>query len=213
MTTMSGFSWSEVPRTPAPAPTARTPNAFHSNGGDGRVLGDTIDPGNVAGHLGARAPSGRGDSQLQFAVFLLIAAATIFGTVFLGIRTTLLREPGRDPERPPRRRPFSLGRTQQAFWVVLVVLGYVFVYLVTSNLNSLSNSALALIAISSGTALAGQLMTCGKDASLEEELKALQPQRAEAAANVQQRTAAGADATQINAAAQALPLSMSVSPR
>lgn len=142
--------------------------------------------------------------KAEFFVFGLIAISVLVALVMLGMRTAMLREPGGDRARPARGRPFSLGRTQQAFWVALVVLAYVFVYLVTDNLNTLSNSSLLLIAISTGTAIGGQLMMSGKDSTVRDDLSRLEVQRDDVAANVEKLTAAGSDQTQIDTAAAAL---------
>ena len=142
--------------------------------------------------------------KAQFWVFTLVAVALIVALVMLGRRTALLRESGGDPTRPGHKRPYSLGRTQQAFWVALVVLAYVFVYLVTSNLDSLTSSSLLLIAISSGTALGGQLMARGQKDSLAQKLAKLQANRAEAAANLDKLTASGADGSAVKVAKDTL---------
>jgi hypothetical protein len=126
--------------------------------------------------------------RAQFWVFLLLALGTVGLVGWLALRTTLLRDPNGDPGRPPNKRPFSLGRTQQAFWFTLAVLAYVFVYLVTSNLDSLSNSTLLLIAISGGTALGSEAIGRSGNDTLVKQLATLQASRATAEA---QRAAAG----------------------
>lgn len=50
-------------------------------------------------------------------------------------------------------RPFSLGRTQMAFWFTLVLPSFIFIWLVTTTYDSLTASVLGLIGISSVTAL------------------------------------------------------------
>lgn len=70
---------------------------------------------------------------------------------------------------PANLRPFSLGRCQMAFWFILVVAAFLFIWLVTGNLSSLTASVLGLIGISAGTALGAVTIDSGKrDAELNE---------------------------------------------
>lgn len=102
----------------------------------------------------------------QFWLFVIFAIVIAGGAVLLGRRTSLLREPTTGLDVPPGHTPpYSLSRTQHAFWIVLVLLSYVLVYMITSNLDSLSGSSLVLIVISSGTAVAGQLISNGSEAA------------------------------------------------
>lgn len=116
--------------------------------------------------------------QAEFTFFVVIALLTIALVVTLGRRTSLLRESGGDPDRKQSRRPYSLGRTQQAFWFTLAVLAYIFVWLVTDQLDSLSQSTLLLIAISSGTALASEALSRSQLEKLQAELARLRSGRA-----------------------------------
>lgn len=88
-------------------------------------------------------------------IWLWIFAA--FFVLALGVFLRLARASGiiRDPspDLPPQERPYSLGRTQMAFWYFLVVVSYVFIWMITSDLDSLTGSALALIGISTVTGL------------------------------------------------------------
>jgi hypothetical protein len=118
--------------------------------------------------------------QAEFTFFVVIALLTIALVVTLGRRTSLLRESGGDPDRKQNRRPYSLGRTQQAFWFTLAVLAYIFVWLVTDQLDSLSQSTLLLIAISSGTALASEALSRSQLEKLQAELARLRSGRAKA---------------------------------
>lgn len=93
-----------------------------------------------------------------FMAFLVIALGTLAIVGFLGRTTALLRDPSGSADREERLRPYSLSRVQQAFWFVLSVLAYLFVWLMTGELDSLSTSVLALISISSGTALASEAL-------------------------------------------------------
>ncbi len=110
----------------------------------------------------------------EFAIF---GPLLIWLMIRLGRRTGMLREAGGDPTRAPNKRPYSLARTQQAFWFTLAALAYVFVWLMTSELNSLSNSTVVLIGISGATTLGaatiasnGRQQLGPKRAKLEDDL-------------------------------------------
>jgi len=93
--------------------------------------------------------------KADFGIFLLILAASLVGVVLLGRCTALLRKPG---PQPVRERPFSIGRFQLAFWSVLVPEAYFFVWLLSNNLDTITESVLALVGIGSATALGGTLI-------------------------------------------------------
>jgi len=57
------------------------------------------------------------------------------------------------------RQPYSLARVQMAWWFFLLVIGYVFIWLVTGEADSISPSLLGLVGISAATALAAVAVT------------------------------------------------------
>lgn len=57
------------------------------------------------------------------------------------------------------RQPYSLARAQMAWWFFLLVVGYVFIWLVTGEADSISPSLLGLVGISAATALAAVAVT------------------------------------------------------
>ena len=79
-------------------------------------------------------------------------------------RTALIRDPS---DLPPVERAYSLGRTQMAVWFFVVLLSYVGIWLITGVLPTLSDSALALIGISAGTALGAAAVDMGKNQAVE----------------------------------------------
>ena len=56
------------------------------------------------------------------------------------------------------KQPYSLGRTQMAWWFFLVVLSYSFIWLITSDRDTIPPSLLGLMGISSATALAAAVI-------------------------------------------------------
>jgi len=74
--------------------------------------------------------------------------------------TNVIREVS---DEPLNKRPYSLGRIQMAFWFFIVLGSFTFVWLVTGATPPVSNSALALIGISAGTALGARVVDVQKD--------------------------------------------------
>ena len=76
---------------------------------------------------------------------------------WLAMRTPLLRD--RSPSTPAGKlAPYSLSRFQMAFWSFLIVAAYVFIWMITKELDTITGSVLALLGIGSSTALAATLI-------------------------------------------------------
>jgi hypothetical protein len=85
---------------------------------------------------------------VTIAVFLCILAFLFW----LAKTTDILRDSsGR--VRPDGLQPVSLGRTQMAFWFILTVGAYIFLWVTTGNHNAINETCLILLGIGSGTAL------------------------------------------------------------
>lgn len=70
----------------------------------------------------------------------------------------------------PKRRPFSLGRVQLAFWFFVILASYVYLWLVTGDFDTIGPSHLALAGISGVTALGAEVVArrdVGADASFQ----------------------------------------------
>ena len=67
------------------------------------------------------------------------------------------------PQLPGKDQPFSLGRTQMAFWFTVVFSSYLFLYIVLSNYNTMTSQALMLMGISAGTAVFAVAIDAAKD--------------------------------------------------
>src|SRR5262249_14527374 len=92
-------------------------------------------------------------TYLIVGLLVLLLAATLI----LSMRTDLLRD-GTTPPPLPLRLPYNLGRVQMAFWFYLVITAYLYLWLVTGEYNTMTNSVLALIGISAGTGVAAVLL-------------------------------------------------------
>ncbi|HEX8559653.1 MAG TPA: hypothetical protein VF668_16255 [Pyrinomonadaceae bacterium] len=103
-----------------------------------------------------------------FTVFVLSVLVALGLFMWLVFRSDLLRDDVPEPvgvtaKGKPNRKPFSLGRTQMAFWFFLVVTCYVFIWMVTSNGDTITSTVLGLIGISAATALGSVFISASKD--------------------------------------------------
>lgn len=74
----------------------------------------------------------------------------------------------------PPTPPYSLGRSQMAFWFVFVIVSFLFIWLITDAYNILNASVLALIGISAGTSISAAIIDDNKKNGLIAETKILQ---------------------------------------
>jgi hypothetical protein len=104
-------------------------------------------------------------------VFLLIAVFV------LGWQSDLLRDVTHGRPPAPAKPPYSLGRVQMAWWFCLVIAAYVYICLITKEINILTGTAMALIGISAGTGLASVFVDNQKIADEENQKISLQSER------------------------------------
>jgi hypothetical protein len=97
-------------------------------------------------------------------IALLVIATTLFLLLWLARNTNIIREPG-PPPAPGKRRPYNLGRAQMAFWFFLIYASYLTIWLITSALDTITASLLALMGISAATALGEAMIDDNKDTS------------------------------------------------
>src|SRR5215207_2454084 len=105
-------------------------------------------------------------------VALLVIFATLALLLWLVRKTNIIREPG-PPPSPGKRRPYNLGRAQMSFWFFLIYASYLAIWLVTSALDTITASLLALMGISAGTALGEAMIDNGKDTAKTNQLQDL----------------------------------------
>ncbi len=95
------------------------------------------------------------------AFWLVMCIAVLLVLVWYGKSTNLLRDFGPEPGGGALKR-FSLARTQMAVWFLVVLAAYVFLWLVTGALDTLTTTVIGLMGISAATAVAGNAMDAGK---------------------------------------------------
>jgi len=102
----------------------------------------------------------------QFLFFLVLVTLSLAIFMYL-CRTTSLIRSGTHPVS--HQRPYSLSLFQMSFWFFLVIASYVFVWLITDELDTITDSVLALIGIGAATALGAALIDRSKTAPAPEE--------------------------------------------
>ncbi|HYR28633.1 MAG TPA: hypothetical protein VEU30_09210, partial [Thermoanaerobaculia bacterium] len=110
-----------------------------------------------------------------------IVGGVVIGVFLAGKYTDMLRD---GPAMGTIRQTYSLARSQMAWWFVLILLAYVFVWLITSDRDTIPASLLGLMGISAATAVAAVAISPGSTsraetlrAGIESDLVALEASR------------------------------------
>jgi hypothetical protein len=94
------------------------------------------------------------DAWLVVIVSVLLVSIVALG--WLSLTTDLLRDGARVG---PIRQTYSLGRTQMAWWFALGLVGFVVIWLVDGDVDTITPSLLALMGISAATGLTAAVIT------------------------------------------------------
>lgn len=130
-----------------------------------------------------------------WAVGSFIALILVVGVfITLALTSNVIRDSSPPVLQPGQKKPYSLALTQAAWWFFLVIGSFAFIYLITGDYNTMTNQALILMGIGTGTALGAFMINATKRNTSDTELSGLRPDRAKLAAEVQQLTANGNDA-------------------
>lgn len=121
--------------------------------------------------------------------FYVVTIAFVLGMIWFLYRaknTNILRDT--NPPFPPagKMKPYSLGRVQMAFWFFLVIGSFIYIYLITGDYNTISDQALILIGIGTGTALGAAAIDANKSTTADNELYTLLPERERLNAEINQ---------------------------
>lgn len=112
-------------------------------------------------------------------VAILLFLILLYMFFRLAKHSTLLRDPGttvgdppgiRDLFWPPFRHlapntglgPYSLARTQMAFWFFLVIASFVLIWMVIGETDTITSGVLVLLGVSAGTALGATVVDSSK---------------------------------------------------
>lgn len=93
------------------------------------------------------------DSYLIFALCMVVSVLLLW---LYGNKRGMLRDNSTLPDI--QLRPYSMARTQLAFWTLIVSVSYIFIALVTGELAPLSTSTLVLLGVSGATTATAALI-------------------------------------------------------
>jgi hypothetical protein len=88
-------------------------------------------------------------SQINY-LWILVMIVIVVGLLYYGIKSDMLRN---GPPVNSVAQAFSLARAQMAWWFALIVIGYIIIWIITGDRDSIPSSLLALLGISAATAL------------------------------------------------------------
>ncbi|MEM7215364.1 MAG: hypothetical protein AAF423_07465 [Pseudomonadota bacterium] len=115
--------------------------------GSGNIMGEAL----VGVEIG---------SYWRTAFATVIFLAMVASLIGLAVKTGLLRDHG--PAPSSGKRPFSLGKTQMAFWLVPVFGSFLYLWLVTGETDLITTGVLGLIGISGTTGVFATAITVSK---------------------------------------------------
>jgi len=99
------------------------------------------------------------DLLTGFVVFLSILLASF---IFLARTTDIIKD---DSSLPLKDQPYSLAKTQLAWWTIIIVLSYIYIYLFRGEEAPLIGSTLILLGISAGTTAAAKMIDFSQSGS------------------------------------------------
>jgi hypothetical protein len=83
-------------------------------------------------------------------IWIAILIFVLWYFFYLVRSTDILRN---GPSAGGQEQPYSLARTQMAWWLFIVIVSFVTIWMITGNRDTVSDKTLILLGISSGTAL------------------------------------------------------------
>jgi hypothetical protein len=101
-----------------------------------------------------------------FALAILVVVITIL----LAVKTSIIRD-SLVPQLRARDRSYSLGRTQMAFWLCIILAAFLFMLVITADLDTITGQSLTLLGIAGATALGAVVVDQNKGAPLETKQK------------------------------------------
>lgn len=133
---------------------------------------------------------------LNTGVILFVAA--IIGFLIAAKTTSIIRDSGPpNPVGGPRKRPYSLARAQVAWWFFIILGSFLFIGLVTWDLDTITSSSLVLMGIGTGTALGAAMVDANKRESSDNDLETLKPREAKLTASIAELKTAIADGEKV----------------
>jgi len=94
---------------------------------------------------------------------LLLIAAIVASFLLLAIQTNLIRI-------GDKHSPYSLGLTQLAFWTLIISASFLYIWVITGELTSITGSTLVLLSISMATTAGSRLVDIRRDPKSPKEI-------------------------------------------
>jgi len=141
-------------------------------------------------------------SKLLLKVGVALFIVSLIGFLVAAKRTTIIRDSG--PPKPvggPRKRPYSLARAQVAWWFFIILGSFLFIGLVTWDIDTITSSSLVLLGIGTGTALGAAMVDANKRESSDSAIETLRPKEAQLMASIAELKTTIMSAEQITAGA------------
>lgn len=103
--------------------------------------------------------------SLWFCLWFAVFAFLVIVFLLCAIKTSILRDGVLDPRAAPgSKATYSLGRTQAAWWLFVILACYMLIGAATGDfLSSINGTAVLLLGIGAGTALGGAAVDASKD--------------------------------------------------
>lgn len=111
------------------------------------------------------------------AAIILLLLALVF-CIWLARRGWLIHDSNPPQPGPGQLKPYSLALTQAAFWFFLIIGSFILIYLITGEYNTITEQALILMGIGTGTALGAAMVEASKTDTSNQDLSSLRPERA-----------------------------------
>jgi hypothetical protein len=92
--------------------------------------------------------------------WLALMLVLVGGLLYLCATTDMLRG---GPSKEGKSPPYSLARTQMAWWFVLIIVAYILIWTFTGERDTIPASLLALLGISAATALSATVIDSGDE--------------------------------------------------
>ena len=133
--------------------------------------------------------------EYRFWIFSILYIFLLFLIFRLAVKSDILRDIGEQPDgsrdqqalgifrafqfgkKDENRKPYSLARFQMAFWFLLVIGSFFYIYLITGALDIITTEILGLIGIGAGTALGAAAIDAGKRESVNGDLNSKQAEK------------------------------------
>lgn len=124
--------------------------------------------------------------SLKFRFWSVVFLLAIVGFIWYSAHSDLLRDVGHKPLGQGQEKPYSLGRCQMAWWFILVVGGFSFIFLVTGSWQTITGATLGLLGISATTFLGSAAIDADHISGSDRTLTELTSRRAELKAEAEQ---------------------------